>query len=239
MAQVSRPFQIGIAAVAVLACVWLFALRGHSTSNEPSSSGSAPTQAAKAPSSSTHITAPGVAGLTKDVEKAHAAVATSERNASELQKHSEAASDERAASGSTASTPASTPSAKGATSSRTPSSSAAAAPRSAAAATSVRDRAIEARLAGGGVVLILFWNPKSAVDASVFAALHRVSARNVSLYYAAANQVASFGSLTKSIQVFQTPTLVVVGPSHQARVVTGLTNPYVVEQTISEARASH
>jgi hypothetical protein len=203
MAQVSRPFQIGIAAVAVLACVWLFALRGHSSSNEPSSSASAPAPAASAPSSGTHASAPGVEGLTKAVEKAHGAVATSERNASELQKQSAAASGEAAGSGSAAGASAPASSATGSTKARSPGSSA---------------------VAG---------------STAVFDAVQRVRSHNAWLYPARANEVASFGALTKSIQVFQTPTLVVVGPDRRAHVVTGLTNPYVVEQTISEARASH
>ena len=42
MAQISRPFQIGLVAVVALAGVWLFALHGHSSSSSSGSSAHAP-----------------------------------------------------------------------------------------------------------------------------------------------------------------------------------------------------
>lgn len=245
MAQVSRPFQIAIAAAAVLGCVWLFALRGHSpSSGSASSSASAPSQSA---GSGSHVTAPGVAGLTKAVEKAHGAVATSERNAVELQKRSEQASNSSAtgesAAGPTSTQHASAPSAAASgTRTVTPASpssksKSSAAPTTAASVTPQRLHAIEARLAGGGVVLILFWNPKGSEDISVHQVLQRLSTRNASIYEFAPNQVASLGSLTKSIQIFQTPTLLVIGPDRQVHVLTGLTDAFAVQQTIADARS--
>jgi hypothetical protein len=78
--------------------VWLLALRGHSSS----SSGGGSASSAPAPSSPSNSSsaepgapyhaytgpAPGVAGLTRAIEKAHAAVAQSEQNARQLQQKS-------------------------------------------------------------------------------------------------------------------------------------------------------
>src|SRR3981081_2694660 len=70
MAQISRPFQIALAALALFAIVWLLALRGHSSgTSESGSSSSAPSQSSR-PSSVYHGSAPGVEGLTRDLAKA-------------------------------------------------------------------------------------------------------------------------------------------------------------------------
>lgn len=242
MAQVSRPFQIAIAAAAVLGAVWLFALRGHSSSTESPS--------APAPSASSHSpSAPGVEGLTKAVEKAHGAVATSERNASELQQRSDQASNPSSSSASgagpvsTQHTPASSAPASG---SRTvtpasPSSKSRSSGAQGAAASVAAQRlhAIEARLARGGVVVVLFWNPRGSEDISVHHVLQRLSVRNSSIYELPPGQVASLGPLTKVIQIFQTPTLFVLGPDRQVHILTGLTDSFALQQTISEARTTH
>ena len=93
MSRLSRPYQIALGAIALLGAVWFLALRGHSSgSSEPGSSTatSPPTHAAAPatqPGATTpvvHGTAPGVEGLTRAINKAHATVAESERNAKQL-----------------------------------------------------------------------------------------------------------------------------------------------------------
>src|SRR5207248_1849099 len=115
MSQLSRPYQIALGAIALLGAVWLLALRGHSSSSSgPSSStaGSSPAHAsapATQPGASTpvvHGTAPGVEGLTRAINKAHAAVAESERNAKQLAQKSEHASSSSSSSSSPAGTSA-------------------------------------------------------------------------------------------------------------------------------------
>ncbi len=104
MTQISRPFQIALVAVGLLAAVWLFALHGRSASSTESS-GSAPAstpattsgaaaqeKAAAAPTTVYKGAAPGVAGLTGAIAKAHGAVATSQQNAKELESKSAQAS---------------------------------------------------------------------------------------------------------------------------------------------------
>src|SRR6202011_847891 len=92
MAQLSRPFQIALAALALFAIVWLLALRGHSGgTSEPGSPAAPSKSSASAPSSVYHGSAPGVEGLTRDLAKAHGAVTTSEQNAKKLEKKSDRA----------------------------------------------------------------------------------------------------------------------------------------------------
>jgi hypothetical protein len=259
MAQVSRPFQIALAAVALLIGVWLFALRGHSTnteSNAGSSSGQPPAspaaraaaaeKAAAASSPIYHGAAPGVTGLSKDINKAHEAVATSQKNATQLQK-----SSQQASSASAAGTAAATPSASAAapasakattTHSAAPAKSGAASTKASqaaeTAASAARDKAIEARLHAGGVALLLFWDQHGSEDVAVANVLRGMPLRNASVYLSPPSLVASFGVLTRNIQVLQTPTLLVIGPNMQAHVITGLTDAYAIQQAISEAHGS-
>jgi hypothetical protein len=206
MTHVSRPFQVGLAAVAVLAAVWLVALRGHASPSGSTPSAApqqAPQSSAPAPASSSPYTgsAPGVAGLTRAIEKARGAVALSERNAHQLQRQSDLASGSTDASG----TPAGTaPTRRTPATASSHSASATATQRSIAATSSASKRAashakatktatprathhrpalagsyttpvmqprVEAQLKAGKVVAILFWNPHGEVDQLVRAEL--------------------------------------------------------------------
>jgi hypothetical protein len=99
--------------------------------------------------------------------------------------------------------------------------------------------AVAAELHQGKVVLLLFWNPRSSDDSAVHrqvqAVAHKLGGR-VAVHTAAAGQVGSFGSITRDIQVYQTPTLLIVNPHGQVTTVTGYTDAYSLEQTIREAR---
>ncbi|HEY0517680.1 MAG TPA: hypothetical protein VGD00_11205, partial [Solirubrobacteraceae bacterium] len=107
MAQLSRPYQIGLVAVALLAAAWLLLIQGHaSNSSSPGSSGqvSSPSSpgASSGASSSSHAAAtshagtssgpnaPGVAGLSRAVQKAHGAAAATERKDQQIQRATEA-----------------------------------------------------------------------------------------------------------------------------------------------------
>ena len=98
---------------------------------------------------------------------------------------------------------------------------------------------VAAELKHGRVALLLFWNPRSSDDKAVrqqlLAVAHKLGHR-VAMHTAAANQVSAFGSITRDVQVFQTPTLLIVNPKGQVTTVTGYTDAYALEQTIHEAR---
>jgi hypothetical protein len=98
---------------------------------------------------------------------------------------------------------------------------------------------VAAELKHGKVALLLFWDPKSANDRAVHGEVLAVSHKlghEVVVHTAAAAQVGEFGSITREIQVYQTPTLLIVNPHGQVTTVTGYTDAYALEQTIREAR---
>ncbi len=272
MAQISRPFQIALIAVGLLVAVWFVALRGHSPSTSGSPAGSsaasapapaatahanpatarsAPPQsaageekAAAAPTPIYHGAAPGVEGLTRAIDKAHGAVATSQQDAKQFE-HQSAEPSSAAAPAASASAPAS--SATTVTVTTVPSKAVAKAPTTAgskvastttAAALHSGQKAVEAELKQGDVVLLLFWNPAGADDLAVRNALRPLASarRKIVVHEAAANQVATFGSITKGIQVDETPTVLIVTKTGRVTPLAGLTDTYSVEQAIAEAR---
>lgn len=253
MAQLSRPYQIGLAALGVLVLAWFAVLhRPGSSSSEPSTAPSAHVgNSSPAPSSSSpgagtptyHGSAPGVAGLTRDIAKAHGAVATSEQNAAQLQSKSAQASNEAASS--TTSAPPAQHAASAPTSAvvhRTvvhkPTVHRSAAVKAAALA-AAQQAVLKRELHQGKTVLLLFWNPKSSDDKSVRQALLSVSAHQkgkVAVHVALAGQVGRYGAMTRDVQVLQTPTLLVVNRKGLAVTMTGLVDQYAIEQAILEAK---
>jgi hypothetical protein len=281
MTQISRPFQIAIAVVALFGAVWAVALRGHSSSSpEPSApkaaakSSSAPNgSSAGAPSKIYHGAAPGVEGLSRAVAKAHGAVATSEQNAKQLQEKSAEASSANPTSASSSSSSSSSSRAGGAAapatksvapakSSTHPARKGSSPPASHHAGALARQKAVEAELAHGRVVALLFWSKSGADDKAVHAELqllakihhglraHRSDprvrrldktfglelAKPIAVHEAGAGQVASFGSFTRGVQVFGTPTLLVIGKTGKTITLTGFQDAYSIEQTIDEVR---
>jgi hypothetical protein len=248
MAQLSRPYQIALAALVFLVLVWFVALRGHgsSPSSTPVASTPAPTaageaKAAAAPTPVYHGAAPGVSGLTRAINKAHGAVATSQQDAHSFE-HASAQAPSQSTEGAGASTTTA-----GSNQAAAPASATkrAAAPASAAAKASksagipARQAAVERELKQGKVVLVLFWNPKGTDDVAVRKELQAVDKKlggKISVHDALANQVGSFGSITRTIQVYQTPTILFVNRKGLTTTLTGFTDAFSIEQTINEAR---
>jgi hypothetical protein len=256
MAQLSRPYQIGLATILVLAAVWVVLLQGHSPSSSsqtpaPVASTPTPAPAAKAaPSAATKHSgstsgpsAPGVAGLTRAIDKARGAVSISEKNARQLQEKSAQASSPTTTSQTTAAAapaqaaaPAKTAPAATPTAPKTP-----AAPSAASRVNSPsRERAVEAQLAKGDIALILFWNPKGADDVVVHRAVHQLNAKSlhIAINEAPASDIAAFGTITRGIQVYGTPTLLIVNKKGQTITLTGSEDSFAIAQAISEARHS-
>jgi hypothetical protein len=280
MAQLSRPFQIALVAVCLLAGIWLFALQGHSSSpssapastpatpapastpaaqGASSSTGAAEAKSAAAPTPVYHGAAPGVEGLTRAINKAHGAVATSQQNARQLEQKSAQASDEAASApaAASASAPASTSTAPGA-------ASVTAKQQTGGVRTPVRQAGVERALSKGKIAVILFWNPKGADDVAVARELRLLEAvhhaigpiahvpqvrralrrsglelqKGFAAFRATAGEVSSFGSITRGVQVSGTPTLLVVNKQGHTTVLTGLQDAFSIEQAIEEARSS-
>jgi hypothetical protein len=281
MAQLSRPFQIALAALGLLVAVWFLALHGHSTSTSGSAStpaaatpsAQAQAQKAAAPSPIYHGSAPGVSGLTRAIDKAHGAVATSQQNAKQLEEKSAQASSVNAPGASTATggTPAAAAGGKpastaagaqalhtsattvhtGASTVRTGASTVHKGPTTVHKGSSAKgtphlpgvqgpQRAVEADLKQGKIVLLLFWNPKGADDAAVRKEVRTLAGhgKKLALHEALAGQVATFGSITRGVQVEQTPTILIINKRGRATALTGFTDAFSLEQAIAEARRS-
>jgi hypothetical protein len=302
MAQLSRPFQIALVAVCLFAGVWFFVLQGHSTST--GGSGSAPAVTASTPSvskrassaaaggSSSAVVArakaaaktghiyhgplPGLEGLTRDIARAHGAVAAvgaspsapasstsrPKSTSSVAAQHSSAAATPTATSKPTAtSAPASTvtPSVAHTTVKLQPIKA-----KSGAGRTPARQVLVEHALHEGKIAVILFWNPKSANDAIVDYELRLLETihhlikplprtpqllkafkasgleldKSFAAFVSTANQVATYGSITRGVQVYATPTIFIVNKQGHATVLTGLQDAFSIEQAIDESRNS-
>jgi hypothetical protein len=293
MAQLSRPQQIGILVILALGAVFaLFTMVGRSKStNEPApapapvasaahspaataaqsssaTSAQAEAKAAAAPTAVYHGAAPGVAGLSRAIAKAHGAVAISQQNAAALEHKSTQASS---VSSPAATVPAAAPAhvapapAPSATVTHTATVTVTGAAKPAANTVGAPSgqRAVEAELKQGKTVVLLFWSHKGTDDVIVHrelqamvrvhhnpagakaAALAHGSKffgaqfdKTVVVHESPANGVASYGSITRGVQVFGTPTILIVNSKGQTVTLTGLNDAYAIEQAISEARSS-
>jgi hypothetical protein len=266
MAHISRPFQIALAAaVAALGVFAVWSLALHHPGSEPSSgsgspsspvAASAPTRAGSdgspaAPTSVYHGSAPGVEGLSRAIERAHGAVATSEQNAKQLGEKSAQASQEAPPSTSSAPAPTTVPAPAAPTAAvhkiALPHKPLAHKPvvvrlnpaLLAAALQTAQQAQLKQELAQGKTVLLLFWNPKSTDDVEVRKQVQAVAAHQkgrVAAHVALADQVGQYGSVTRDVQIFQTPTLLIVGKQGLAVTLTGLVDQYAIEQGILEAK---
>jgi hypothetical protein len=272
MTQISRPFQIALAALVLFAAVWFVALRGHSGGSEgagssASSASASPATPAKAPAKGAgsggsahggsvyHGPAPGVEGLTRAITKAQGAVALSQRNAKQLQEKAAQASSSDSTSGSSPSSGQASRSgsqAGSATTAKAPATTGKSTHKSATPSTSgarnapAKQALVEGELKSGRTVILLFWNPKSAVDVAVrhqlqaLQAFHRTQGlrrnRNIPVHEARAREVGSFGAITRSVQVNETPTIMIIAPNGNTKTLTGLADAYTIQQAIGEAR---
>ncbi len=135
---------------------------------------------------------------------------------------------------------------------------------SAGASVPARQAAVERELKRGYVVAVLFWNPKGSDDVAVhnqlqqLLAVHRrfgsvkgvpalrslLKALGVELnskfavQEASASQVTSFGSITRGVQVYQTPTILLINPHGKTSTLTGLTDTFSIEQAIDEVHTA-
>jgi cytoskeletal protein RodZ len=192
--QLSRPFQIALAAVVLLALVWFVALRGHSTS---STTPVASTQAGAA-----------AAPTTRSSASASAAATPKSATRAAVKPHTVKPHVNKTAVDRDSGIPA-------------------------------QQAAVESELKQGKVVAVLFWNPKGADDMAVRKELQAVGKKlggKIAVHTAEANQVGSYGSITRAIQVYQTPTILFVNSKGLTTTLTGFTDAFSIEQTIDEAR---
>lgn len=121
-------------------------------------------------------------------------------------------------------------------------------------------RAVESELKQGKIVLLLFWNPKGTDDQVVhhqlklMLALHRNATtakaealrhagkffgrnfdKSIAVHETLGATVGAFGSITRGVQVYGTPTLLVINPKGETIADTGVIDAYGIEQSIFEA----
>jgi hypothetical protein len=234
----------------------------------PASGSSAAAGKAAAPSSVYHGAAPGVEGLSRAIAKAHEAVATSDGNAKALAEKSAQASSASSTGTTGASAPGSAPTAAAApatsakttthattshtvkvhvrvthSSTATKVASGAASTKSAGTGKSVpaNQAMVESELKQGKIVTILFWNAKASVDRTVHSELQAVGRTlggKLAVHDARAAQVGSFGSITRDVQVFATPTILIVNKQGHTTTLTGLADSFSITQAIAEARTA-
>jgi hypothetical protein len=294
MTKISRPFQIALVAVVLLAAVYFVALRKHSSSSEssapapvastaaPSTTASASTasgsgtsasgNSAASPSSgatgsgtSTYKgSAPGVDGLTRAIQKARGAVSESEQHANALQQKATAASGTAENLGSSATGTAGSTAAAAATGGTAAAKHSAAtthAASSAAAAVKAKSKTpasktqatktasgvpvmqarVERELKHGDVAALLFWNPSGSVDNTVRRALQATAQKlhgKLAISVARSSEVGSFGTFTRTVQVYGTPTILLINPAGKTVSVTGLTDVFSLEQAVREIKHS-
>lgn len=280
MTQISRPLQIALGAVVLLAAVWFIALRGHSSSSESSApapaatSASASSAASSSPAASQsasggtggssqasktyHGSAPGVGGLTRAIQKARGAATASEQNAKALQqKATQASGGTSATQTQQANSSAASSAGKSAASHSTAKTHSAAAgagasakakapvvkttPTKTANGVPVMQARVEGELKRGDVVALLFWNPHGTVDATVRRELQSASHKlhgKLAIHVARANQVGSFGSFTRTVQVYSTPTILLVNTHAKTASLAGLTDVFSIEQAVREVKSA-
>jgi hypothetical protein len=276
MTKISRPFQIALVAVVLLAAVYLVALRKHSSSSESSSpaavastatpssapasasgsSAASPSSGAPGATSTYKGSAPGVGGLTRAIQKARGAVSESEQNAKALQQKATAASGSAEKLGSSATgaagsaaatggTAAAKHSAASSTGSAVKAKSKTPAPKTGAtktpSAVPVMQVRVERELKHGDIAALLFWNPSGAVDNIVRRELQATARKlhgKLAINIARSSAVGSFGTFTRSVQVYGTPTILLINPAGKTASVTGLTDVFSLEQAVREIKHS-
>ena len=287
MTKISRPFQIALVAVVLLAAVYLVALRKHSSSSESSAptpvASSATTSSASSAASSASTSAsnaaspsagsagsgtstykgsaPGVGGLTRAIQKARGAVTESEQHAKALQQKATAASGSPEKLGSSATGTAGSAAATGGTAAAKHSAATTHASNSSASAVKAKSKTpasktktakatngvplrqarVEGELAHGKVAALLFWNPSGSVDKTVRRELQATARKlhgKLAISVARSSQVGSFGTFTRTVQVYGTPTILLINPVGKTVSVTGLTDVFSLEQAVREIKHS-
>lgn len=246
MTQISRPFQVVLAVFAVFVVVWFAALRNHALSTG-AGAGSSPAvvkpvkPVAKPPVRATSTSSTAVTH-TKSVhtqsERTTTVVRTSRHTTSVRTGDGHATTVHTTVHRAVVvHTPAHTSTSTTSRSSTAAKAQPAHAKPAPAKALSPQAQ-VQAQLKAGKTVLILFWNPHGAEDAAVHGELPAVQHKlggKIAVHYATAGQVGEYGTVTHSVQVNQTPTLVIVNPHGQATVLTGLTDAFAIEQAIGES----
>jgi hypothetical protein len=218
--QVSRPMQIALVAVVLLAGIWFTVLRPKADTGSP-----APVAAQPAP------VAPGVKGLTSAVDKAKGAAATSDAANARIQ----------AATGARSAAAAATPSATKAAPATSAAKAKAAAPVKKAAAKTADDPShVLLNFLTKGKTVVLLFHGDGADDQAARKAVHQVALddKRVVTAYSDISRVGLYQAITSGVTVQTAPTVLVIGTDRKAVSLTGYVDAGVIEQAVGDARRS-
>jgi hypothetical protein len=211
MDQVSRPMLIALAAVVVLAGVWLVALRPKPVSVDKTPL--APTKA---------IPAAKQAGTKSDAANAKLQAATG--------------GDPSAAAPAAAAPSASKSAAPTAPATKTSPGSVVA-----KRGDSKQETAILREMSHGKVVVMLFWSADSADDVATRGAVRALKTHKgkVKIHVIPISRVGDYGSITRGVKIAQSPTTLIIGDKGQTRTIVGLSEPKELSQAVGDALAGH
>ncbi len=260
MTHISRPIQIALAVAVLFLAVWFFALRSHSSTTESSGSGASGSAAQSSSSSSQssasqstpgggspaskggvyHGSAPGVEGLSRAIQKARGAVAQSQQNAQQQQR-SQSQSAQTQTQGQSQKSQSQTSQQRQQTQAKQNQSRQTQNSQQTKAAAGVppMQATIEGELKHGKVVAVLFWNPRGTVDATVrreLRAAGRAQHGKLAVHVARSSQIGSFGSFAHAVQVYSTPTILLINTHGKISSLTGLTDVFSIGQAIKEVK---
>jgi hypothetical protein len=220
--QVSRPMQIALVAVVLLAGMWFTVLK--------------PKPVAGPAATAAQPTAPGATGLGNAVSAAKGAAATADATNAKIQKAtgaatpaaSKASATKAAAVKATKSVKAAAPAKK--TAARKP----------ATATTTTDPSGVLLRFLSKGKTLVLLFEGNGADDKAAREAVHRVARadKNVVSAYASISKVAAYRAITTDVQVTTAPTILVIGRNKKAVSLTGFVDYGVVRQTVGDVRVA-
>jgi hypothetical protein len=206
-----------------------------------------------------HGSAPGVEGLSRAIQKARGAVAQSQQNAQQQGSQAQRSQSQSAQtqSSSAGSQKAQSQNAQTQSHSQSQTSRSQALQRQsqaqqnqsrqtqsteqtkAASGVPSMQAAIEGELKHGEVVAVLFWNPKGTVDQTVrreLRAAGRAQHGKLAVHVARSSQIGSFGSFAHAVQVYSTPTILLINTHGKTSSLTGLTDVFSIGQAIKEVK---
>ena len=226
MSQISPPIRILIVCAVAFLAAWMLFLR-------PSADAGAPAEEAPVPTASQPVDAGGeqaesLAG--KAVEKANDAKAKADATSASIDAQSDAAGD-----GVVATTPGQ-PVAPATDPAQPAGAAAPAKAKTAEDAGGLPLRVLHA-IADRKVVVLLFWQPKSADDRMVRKALSGIDRHHGRVVAQAAhiNRIAAYQQITRGANVEQSPTIVVVDRDRKVQTLVGYVDRMTIDQAVTDA----
>jgi hypothetical protein len=242
--QVSRPMQIALVAVVLLAGMWFTVLKPKPDAGAP-----APVAAAPAADASSAPVAPGTKGLASAVDKAKAASAGSDAANAKLQaatadpstaaKPAAAAAKPAAAAKAKVKAKASKPVAAARKPGTKAATAKAVAAKPATPVTAVDpSKRLLAFLPKGKTLVVLFYG-NGADDAAARKAVHRTAlkdSKNVVSAYVPISQVGRYDAITREVSVLTFPTVLVIGADRKATALSGFLDTRTIQQAVGDSR---